>query len=171
MNVAFWQRIDQSARGVTPFLLSVGLVLLSVVPLPMPGFAPIVPAFALMSIYHWATYRPNLMPLSAVFVLGLLYDLLTGAPVGLFALVFLTVYGVALTQRRFIAGKSFFIYWFGFAIIALGAAIESWALASLWHLTLLDTQAVLFQYLVALGIFPLVAWIFLKWQQTLLTER
>ncbi len=171
MNVAFWQRIDQSARGVTPFLLSVGLVLLSVVPMPLPGFAPIVPAFALMSIYLWAIYRPNLLPLSAVFTLGLLYDLLTGAPVGLFAVVFLTVYGVALTQRRFIAGKSFFIYWFGFAIIGFGAAIESWALASLWHLTLLDTQAVFFQYLVSLGIFPLVAWIFLKWQQSLLTER
>ena len=171
MNVAFWQRIDQSARSVTPFLLSVALVLLSVVPLPMPGFAPVVPAFAIMSVYHWAIYRPNLMPFSAVFAIGVLYDLLTGAPVGLFAVVFLSVYGIALTQRRFIAGKSFLIYWFGFAILGFAASIEAWLLGSLWHLTLLDLRTVWFQYLVSIGVFPLVAWLFMKWQQVLLFEN
>jgi rod shape-determining protein MreD len=171
VNVAFWQRIDQSARSVTPFLLSLALVVLSVVPMPLPGFAPVVPTFAMMSIYHWAIYRPNLMPLSAVFVIGVLYDLLTGAPAGLSAVVFLTVYGVALTQRRFIAGKSFLIYWFGFAIVALGAAVEGWLLVSLWDLTLLDFRAVWFQYLVSIGVFPLIAWIFMKWQQSLLFEH
>lgn len=171
MNLAFWQRIDQSARSVTPFLLSVALVVLSVVPMPMPGFAPVVPAFAVMSIYHWAIYRPNLMPVSAVFAIGVLYDLLTGAPAGLFAVVFLTVYGVALTQRRFIAGKSFLIYWFGFAILAFGAAVQAWLLASLWNQMFLDFRAVWFQYLISIGVFPLIAWIFMKWQQALLFEN
>ena len=171
MNVAFWQRIDQSARSVTPFLISVALVLLSVVPLPLPGFAPVVPALAAMSVYHWAIYRPNLLPFSAVFAIGVLYDLLSGAPVGLFAVVFLSVYGIALTQRRFIAGKSFVIYWFGFAIIGFGAAIEAWLLASLWNFTLLNFRAVWFQYLVSVGTFPIIAWIFMKWQQALLLER
>lgn len=171
MNVAFWQKIDQSARAVTPFLISVALVLVSVLPLPFPGFAPVMPALAAMSVYHWAIYRPNMLPFSAVFAIGLFYDLLSGAPVGLFAVVFLSVYGVALTQRRFIAGKSFAIYWFGFAIIALGAAIEAWLLASLWHLALLDFRAVWFQYLVSVGIFPLVAWLFMKWQQVLPFEN
>jgi rod shape-determining protein MreD len=76
-----------------------------------------------------------------------------------------------LTQRRFIAGKSFVIYWFGFAIIGLGAAIEAWLLASLWHFTLLNFRAVWFQYLVSVGTFPIIAWIFMKWQQALLLER
>lgn len=171
MNVALWQKIDHSARNLTPFGLSLLLVLIGVVPVPIPGFASVVPSLALMSIYHWAIYRPNLMPFSAVFAIGLLHDLLSGAPVGLFAIVFLTVYGLALTQRRFIAGKSFLIYWFGFAIVAAIGALESWLLVSLWHLDLLDPSAVVFQYFVSVGFFPFLAWIFLKWQQLLPLEH
>jgi len=129
MNTAIWQKIDQSARNLTPFLLSIALVLITVLPSGIPGLAAVAPPLALMSIYHWTVYRPNQLPVSAVFVVGLLHDLLTGAPLGLFTLVFLTAYGVTLTQRRFVAGKSFLIYWFGFTLIAAGAAFESWVLA------------------------------------------
>ena len=170
MNVTFWQRIDLAARNVTPFVISVMLVLATVLPISAPGLNTIAPAFALMSLYHWAIYRPDLMPFSAVFVVGLLHDLLTGSPVGLFTLVFLTVYGIAVTQRRFIAGKSFLIYWLGFVMLALGAAFESWVLASIWHMTVLDPRPVVFQFLVAVGMFPLLAWMLTRWQQAVLGE-
>jgi rod shape-determining protein MreD len=170
MNISFWQRIDLAARNVTPLLISILLVLLSVLPIPAPGLNTITPAFALMSLYHWAIYRPNLMPFSAVFAIGLLHDLLTGAPVGLFTLVFLTTYGVAVTQRRFIAGKSFLIYWLGFVMLAAAAAFESWVLASAWHVTVLDLRPVMFQFLVSVGIFPMLAWILLQWQQAVLGD-
>jgi rod shape-determining protein MreD len=170
VNVTLWQRIDLAARNVTPFVISVLLVILSVLPIPAPGLNTITPFFALMSLYHWAVYRPNLMPFSAVFVIGLLQDLLTGAPVGLFTLVFLTTYGVAVTQRRFIAGKSFLIYWLGFVMLAGAAAVESWALASAWHFTILDLRPVVFQFLVSVGMFPLLAWLLLQWQQSILGD-
>lgn len=171
MSVALWQKLDQMARNITPFGLTLALVIFSAVPLRIPGYAPIAPVMALMSIYHWAIYRPNLMPLSAIFILGLMQDLLVGTPLGLYILVFLTVYGLALSQRRFFAGKSFFIYWLGFAIIAFAAAVESWVLASAWNLALLDFKAVFFQYLLSLGIFPIIAWVFLRWQQSLLQQE
>ena len=170
MNAAFWNRVDHTARNVTPFLISLALVLLSVLPVPIPGFTAIAPVFALMSLYHWAIYRPNLMPFSAVFAIGLLHDLLTGSPIGLFTLVFLTVYGITLTQRRFIAGKSFLVYWLGFVMLAFGAAVESWVLGSAWYLMLLDPRPVLFQFLVTVGTFPLLAWFLLSWQQSVLTQ-
>jgi rod shape-determining protein MreD len=85
-------------------------------------------------------------------------------------LVFLTVYGVVLSQRRFFAGKSFAVYWFGFAVVSLLASFESWVLASVWNLALIDFNAVTFQYLLSLGIFPIVAWIFLRWQQAFLQQ-
>jgi len=153
MNTAIWQKIDQSARNLTPFLLSIALVLITVLPSGIPGLAAVAPPLALMSIYHWTVYRPNQLPVSAVFVVGLLHDLLTGAPLGLFTLVFLTAYGVTLTQRRFVAGKSFLIYW----VLACG-----------WTFSLLDPRAVVFQYLVTIGLFPLIAGAFLRWQQALL---
>ena len=134
MSAVFWQRLDKAARSVTPFGLTLFLVILSVVPMRIPGYAEIAPVLALMAVYHWAVYQPNLIPPWSVFVLGILQDLLSGVPLGLYILVFLTVYGVVLSQRRFFAGRSFLLYWLGFGIMAFCAAVESWVLASLWHL-------------------------------------
>ena len=170
MNIAIWQKLDYLARAVTPFCLSLLLVILSIIPTQIPSYMEIAPVLALVSIYHWAIYRPNLLPTISVFLLGLLQDLLIGAPVGLYTLVFLTVYGIVASQRRFFEKKSFIIYWFGFAVVSFLATIEGYLLGSVWHVTLLDFNVSIFQYLVSLGIFPSVAWIFLRWQQTFLQQ-
>jgi len=170
MNIAIWQKLDNLARSFTPFGLSLILVVLSVLPTHISGYMQIAPILALISVYHWAIYRPNLLPIFAVFILGLLQDLLLGTPVGLYVLVFLTVYGVVLSQRRFFVGKSFIFFWFGFAVISMLASIESYFLGSIWNVILLDFSAATFQYLILLGIFPAVAWVFLRWQQAFLQQ-
>ena len=149
MNIALWHRLDLWARNATPFGIAVLLVILNVVPTPILDYAAVTPTLALIAVYHWAIYRPNLLPLTAVFVIGLLQDILSGAPLGVYVLVFLTAYGAVLSQRRFLAGKSFLIYWLGFSITAFGAGIESW---------------------ISLGLFPIVAWLFLRWQQAFLPQ-
>ena len=170
MNSVLWQRLDLWARNCTPFGIAVLLVILNVVPTSIPKYAAATPTLALIAVYHWAIYRPNLLPLTAVFALGLLQDILSGAPLGVYVLVFLTAYGVVLSQRRFLAGKSFLIYWLGFAIIAFGAAVESWVLASIWNFAILDFRSIFFQFLISLGLFPIVAWMFLRWQQAFLPQ-
>jgi rod shape-determining protein MreD len=170
MNIAIWQKLDNLARSFIPFGLSLILVVLSVLPTHIPGYMQIAPILALISVYHWAIYRPNLLPIFAVFILGLLQDLLLGTPVGLYVLVFLTVHGVVLSQRRFFVGKSFIFFWFGFAVISMLASIESYFLGSIWNAILLDFNAATFQYLILLGIFPVVAWVFLRWQQVFLQQ-
>ena len=168
MNTALWQRLDLWARNTTPFGIAVLLVILNVIPTLIPDYAAITPTLALIAVYHWAIYRPNLLPLTAVFALGLLQDILSGAPLGVYVLVFLTAYGIVLSQRRFLTGKSFMIYWLGFAIIAFGASVESWVLASIWNFALLDFHSLFFQSLILLGLFPIVAWMLLRWQQAFL---
>ncbi len=168
MNTARWQRLDLWARNTTPFGIAVLLVILNVIPTSIPDYAAITPTLALIAVYHWAIYRPNLLPLTAVFALGLLQDILSGAPLGVYVLVFLTAYGIVLSQRRFLTGKSFMIYWLGFAIIAFGAGVESWVLASIWNFALLDFHSLFFQSLILLGLFPIVAWMLLRWQQVVL---
>ena len=170
MNLAFWQYIDRFSRQLTPFALTLLLVILSVVPLRIPGYAQIAPVLAIVSIFHWSLYRPHLLPPIAVFGLGLLQDLLSGSPPGLHILVFLSVHAVVLTQRRFLVGKSFPVYWFGFGLIGLGAAIEMWVLGSVWNFVILDFRIMLFQYVLTFGLFPPVAWFFLRWQQAFLQQ-
>jgi rod shape-determining protein MreD len=168
MKPGFWQRLDLWARNISPVGLSVVLILLSVIPTHIPGYGSIVPQLALMGIFHWTVFRPDLLPIVAVFAIGILQDALSGAPMGLNTIVYLTVFGVVLGQRRFFLGKTFWVEWLGFSIIAAGAALQAWLLLSAYHVHLLIPGPVFFQYLMTIGFYPLLAWFMGRWQRTIL---
>ena len=168
MKPSLWLRLDVLARKLTPFGLTVLLVLVGLVPLHVPEFSRVAPTLAVMAVYYWTIFRPGLLPAPAVFLVGLLQDILSGMPIGINTVVLLGVYGVVLSQRRFFAGKSFVILWLGFALVAGGAEAASWLLVSLFHSSVMAVQPVFFQYLVTLGSFPLLAWFFMRWQQAFL---
>jgi rod shape-determining protein MreD len=170
MKAIIWHKVDRKVKETIPFVFTFVLVVLSVIPINIPGYKEIAPVLPMISIYHWAIYRPTLLPPWAVFILGALYDILSGVPFGLYTLVFLSVYGVVLWQRRFIIGKSFLIYWLGYGAVSLGAAFESWLIASIWYFALLNFQSILFQFLISFGVFPVVAWISLRLQQAFIGQ-
>ncbi len=165
MKSGLWHRMDLLARQLTPSMLTLALVIINVVPLHIPGFSRVAPLLPLMAVYHWAIFRPRLLPAYAVFLIGLLQDILTGAPIGVNALVFLAVYGAVLSQKQFFIGKSFFILWLGFSLIAAGAAVINWLAISILSVTLVEPRTVFFQYLLTLGFFPAIAWVFMRWQR------
>ena len=168
MRRSIWVRLDTLARRISPFALSLLLVVVHVVPLGVPTLPQVAPLLPLMAVYHWAIYRPDLLPAPAVFVIGLLQDALTGVPVGINAAVLLLVYGGVVGQRRFFVGKSFAVTWMSFAIVAAGAAQASWLLASLYHVTLLDPRPVFVQFLLTAALYPALAWDLVRWQQAFL---
>lgn len=168
MKPSLWHRLDSLARHLTPFGLTLLLLVIELVPLHIPGLAEMAPLLPLAAIYHWTIYRPDLMPATAVFLLGILHDALTGLPFGASTLVFLLVYGLVLSQRRFFIGKSFLILWLGFAIVAVVAVIGLWITVSILNGTLIQARAGVFQYLSTLGWFPVLSWLFLAWQQAVL---
>ena len=168
MTPGLWHRMDLLVRQLTPTMLTLALVIINVVPLHIPEFSRVAPLLPLMAIYHWAIFRPRLLPAYAVFLIGLLQDVLTGAPIGVNALMFLIVYGVVLSQKRFFLGKSFFILWLGFSIVAAGASVMSWIAVSILNVALVEPKTVIFQYLMTLGFFPAIAWLFLRWQRAFL---
>ena len=171
MKTVFWQRLDLWARQLTPFGLTLALVIFSVVPVHVPGFARVAPLLALMAVYHWSVFYPRLLPAYAVFAIGVLQDSLAGTALGVNALVLLVTYGIVLSQRRFLVGKSFFIVWLGFAIVAILAMAVSWALVSAFSVTFIDAKALVFQYLLTLGLYPVMCWFFLRWQQAFLSTE
>ena len=86
--------------------------------LPEPIF-PMVPAFA------WAIIRPSMLAPVAVLVMGLFLDILWSAPMGLWAVSLLLVYGAALVGRSIMAGQAFPVMWAWYAMatgLALGSA-------------------------------------------------
>lgn len=168
MRSTFWSKLDAGARQLTPFGLTVLLLLIGVIPLHVPGFGSVAPVLPLIAVFHWALYRPQLMPAVAVFVIGLLQDALTGTPIGVSAAVFVVVHGVVNTQRRFFFGKSFAIVWLGFGLVSAGAFVATWVLVSTFYGVLIQPLALFFQALLTLGFFPLLSWALLRWQMTFL---
>jgi rod shape-determining protein MreD len=147
---------DAGAPGrIVPFLSTVLFVLVSVVPLQLPGFAAVTPSFALMAVYHWTVYRPDLLPLSAIFALGLLLDLLNGTPfLGMSALTLLIARTAVLINRRHFVNHDFSVLWLGFLALACGLFMFSWALVSLLNGRVLGTRPFLFEAVLTVSCYP-----------------
>ena len=170
MKSISWSRLDIIARSLTPFGFTLLLVMINVLPLQLPGMSRVMPLLPLMSIYSWAVHRPDLMPAYGVFVIGLFQDILIGTPIGIHVLTYLLVYGTVVWQRRFLAGHSFAVIWVGFLLIAAGASLISWVLISLYYFVFIQPEALVYQYLLSAGGFPLLSWLFMRWQLAFLSE-
>lgn len=116
-----------------PFTLAFIFMMLSFVPAGVGTGGTIAPLFSLTVVYFFAIHRPEFFPPWAVFVAGMLQDIMSGGPLGLVTVVLLAAYGVARSQRLFLIGRGFSTLWTGFiAICGLGAFI-SWFGASIHY--------------------------------------
>jgi rod shape-determining protein MreD len=155
-------------RGSIPFWISLVLILFSVVPLRISGFATVTPSFLMISVFYWSLHRPYLLPAPVVFLLGLIFDILTGTPMGLTSLMLLVVHGIALPQRQVFVGKAFVLSWWGFLLIGAGISILSWLVACLLELAFIPILPVLVQFGLTVLFFPLLAWCFAVVQSSML---
>jgi rod shape-determining protein MreD len=157
MTLQFWARLDLVARKLTPFLLSVLLVILSVVPLHIPALGLIKPVLIPASIYYWSIYRPELMPMPSVFILGLALDMLQGSPFGVNAFSLLVVFGVVSSQRRFFHGKGFTVVWWCYMMVVAGVLGLNWLLNSLLNGQMIFAMPLVFSYILSIAIYPVLA--------------
>ena len=170
MNTTLWQRLDQIGRSLAPAAVTIMLILLSMVPLPIHGWDRLMPSMALMSVYYWAIHRPDLLPPSGAFAIGLLQDLLAGTPPGSTALTLLCCHMVIDTQRAFFLANGFLILWLGFAFIAFGAALLQGLIHSVLDRTLMPMEIPLVQAAVTLAVFPLFASLFISVHRAFVKE-
>lgn len=152
-------------RNLVPVVTTFAFVLIGQLPLPLPFLSDVAPAFALISLYYWVVFRPDLMPYVAVFGLGVVQDAVAGAPLGMYALVYLLVQALVLNQRRFIAGKPFWVFWSAFALVAPIAAIAAWMLASVSRGAFLAPGTAFVALVMTVVLFPAVAWLLVHTQR------
>jgi rod shape-determining protein MreD len=161
MSSGFWQRLDLWSQRLWPATLTLLLMLLGSIPVPLPFWQPISPSFALMSIYYWAIHRPTAMPLPLVFAIGILADFFGMAPLGVGTLVLVVVYALTLSQRRLFIGQP----------VSAGALLLAWIATSLIAVSLVDPRPAIFNYLVDLGLYPAIAYLFARAQRWLLSQQ
>jgi len=121
-------RVNNSIARLWPLLTTLVMATLTIVPVRIPGYAALTPALTLMAVYQWTIYRPDLLPPWGLFVIGLCEDLLSGAPVGLGALVLLVARTAVFRARRQFINRTFPFIWAGFALLALVSMTGVWAI-------------------------------------------
>ena len=152
---SFATRAGRIVLMTLPFLVGVFCVLLSFVPVGMIFGTSVMPAFGLMAVYYWAVTRPEVFPPYAILAVGLLFDLLSAGPIGLWALVYTVVYGVVVSQRLLFFGRTFFVFWIGFAGACLMAGVLAWGVGSIYFARILSPGQLVTQLMVTIIFYPL----------------
>lgn len=168
MNSSLWQRLDAIARSMFPVTATLLLILASMVPLRVPDLAPIIPSLSLIAVYYWSIHRPDLMPVWAVFAIGVTQDMLSGGMLGVASIVLLLVRHLVITQARFFTSASIVVIWSIFALVAPFAFFVMWFLTSLASATLVEYRPAVFQCLMTLAFYPCFTWFFVHGQRLFL---
>lgn len=156
------------ASHLVPLATSFVVALVAVLPIPIPYYSVAAPSLTLVAVYYWMVFRPDLMPALGLFALGIVVDALAGAPLGVSSLVYLVVQVAILNQRRFLIGQPFWLLWSGFALLAPPAILFQWLVLSLLREALLAPLATVASGLLTILLFPLVAYVLVRLQRSLL---
>jgi len=97
------------------------------VPPPLLGFIP---------IYFWCLVRPDLMTPAGTFAIGILQDVMSGGPPGIWTLSFVVSYAVIQRQRDAFAGLAGLAAVLGFAAASLMVCATAYFTTTVyyWHM-------------------------------------
>lgn len=139
---------------VTVFLL----IIVSLLPFPIPYWSTIPPQLALIGVFYWSIYRPDLLPFWIVFILGIIQDSLVGFPLGVTSFVMIIVRLFIVTQIKFFSVKNFLSNWMTFIIIYGAVSGLLWLFMSILEGHMMIAWAIIFQYLITIIFYPLFSW-------------
>ena len=157
-------------KAAAPTVLGIAGVLFLAAPIRLfEGFAP-TPILLLVIVFFWSVYGPDYMPPLSVFAIGLLQDLLTGGPLGLWPAVYLVTQYIVMSQRAYFLGREQKVVWLGFALASAGAGLILWLVMSLMSGVLLPVGYLLLQLAATVLIYPLFGAAFGELHRRVLVE-
>ena len=161
-------QIGPGPARLLPALTTLVAAFVSLAPVPLPGSAELTPVFALMALYHWTIWRPDLLPPVALFAVGIGYDLLSGGLPGVTSLLFLLSRAAVLRCRRRFVNRGFPFVWAGFAVLIGAAMLGLWGLDSLLAGRLASPSTNVFRAALTVTLFPIASFVLGRSQFALL---
>jgi rod shape-determining protein MreD len=143
------------SKAAAPTLLGLAGVIILALPIRLfEGLTP-TPAIPLVVVFFWSVYGP---------------DFLTGAPLGLWAGVYLVCQFAVLSQRSYFLGRDQKVVWIGFALVAAAASLILWLVMSLMSGVLLPLRGLAAQMTATVLIYPLFGVAFRHLHRRVLVE-
>ena len=155
-------RIGLSFSGAlastVPFLLAILGAVVANFPVSFFGYFP-TPMFAIMPVYFWCLVRPDLMPPAAVLIAGAVEDLLSGGPMGIWALAFVVTYFIVDREREAFAGLSGWGAIMGFGAAMLIAGFTAYLVAAVSFDKLPPVMPLFLEILVTVVLYVPALWL------------
>ena len=143
-------------KVVIPFLTVLFLIIIMILPYNTVLISDIMPFLTLIGVYYWSVFKPELLPIGVVFILGLLQDVLLGSPLGLMPLLLIVVQQFIYNQGRQFLERDYLFNWFFFVMIVAGFGFLNWGITSLYFKTLLDYWSILGQIFLTVAFYPVI---------------
>jgi rod shape-determining protein MreD len=132
-------------------------VIATAVPWGLPADATfILPLLVVMMVFCWRTIPGTELHPAAAAVLGLLADLLSGGPLGFWALMCLIAATVGLTPGSFRERRDLWKNWLAWTALISVIGLFGWLLASLYYLRWIDWWPIVFGVATSIAVFPFV---------------
>ncbi len=130
-------------------------IFISMIPIGLSPFK-ISLSIAIIPIFYWSIYRPDLFPIFFVFVTGLLFDLISGGPLGQWAFIFLLLRVVMETQRKVLIGKKFNVEWLAFILVVPIVFFIISFIGIIIYGNIINFSDLFFQIIFTVSIYPLI---------------
>ena len=111
---------------VYPALISVAAAIILQTPVELFGLHLPEPVIPMVLAFAWPLIRPSILAPLVLAALGLLLDILTYGPLGLWGVAFLVIYGVVLASRSFLAGQDTAVLFVWYAACCTLAFLLAW---------------------------------------------
>jgi rod shape-determining protein MreD len=154
--------VSRTVGSILPCLSAVLLVLSANLPVSLSGGILPAPLLAITAIYFWGLVRPDLMPPFAVLLIGLMEDMFSGGPPGVWATGFMAAYGLVDRQRDNLAGLAGIFAVVGFAAAMALAAFATYTLTWIMYLRVPPVTPILLTSVMTVLFYPVVA-VILGW--------
>lgn len=140
-----------------PALSVLVAVLATAVPWGLPADATfILPLVVVMMVFCWRAIPGTALHPAAAAGFGLLADLLSGGPLGYWALMCLIAATVGRKAGSLREGRDVGLYWLVWVALVSALAVFGWLLASAYYLRWIDWWPIGFGAATSIVLFPLV---------------
>ena len=147
---------------LVPILIAIFVMLLEKTPTILLFDVVPNPSLLLIVVFFWTDFGETRLSLFVLFCIGLLEDVLSGTPLGLWAFVFLLIYFFMRTRSAPLITKDFFLAYIIFAIVTLVAYILVFWGISLHAYNTPILSVLIVPYIITLTVFPFCVRVLMK---------
>lgn len=116
----------------------------------------VVPPLYLIPIFFWLVYAPQLMPLTTIFIVGLIKDILTGAPVGISSLILVLMATGLVSQAEILKQQIKTVVWGFFGLFTIFYYLANYLVISLLQWQLIAPELNYISIMMLIIIYPII---------------